>query len=197
MQNPSAAPIILASSSPYRRGLLDRFLNEYEVVDPDIDESANVDERPEALSARLARSKAETVASRNRDAVIIGADQLAVLDGKIVGKPGKHSQAVEQLMAASGKTMKFLTAVCVLDPHSRRRYEHIDQTTVQFRSFDRRQADVYLKHDQPYDCAGSFKIEGAGFVLFRSVNTEDPTALIGLPMIWLAATLRELGQLLP
>ena len=197
MQNPSAAPIILASSSRYRRGLLDRFLNEFEVVAPGVDESTEDADDPEALAAQLARSKAETVSSRNRDAIVIGADQLAVLDNRIIGKPGNHSQAVEQLMSASGKTMQFLTAVCVLDPHGRRRYEHIDRTTVRFRSFDRRQAEVYLKHDEPYDCAGSFKIEGAGFVLFRSVSTEDPTALIGLPMIWLAATLRELGQLQP
>jgi 7-methyl-GTP pyrophosphatase len=197
VQNPSAAPIILASSSRYRRGLLDRFLNEFEVVAPGVDESTGDADDPEALAAQLARSKAETVSSRNRDAIVIGADQLAVLDNRIIGKPGNHSQAVEQLMAASGKTMQFLTAVCVLDPHGRRRYEHIDRTTVRFRSFDRRQAEVYLKHDEPYDCAGSFKIEGAGFVLFRSVSTEDPTALIGLPMIWLASTLRELGQLQP
>lgn len=154
-------------------------------------------ETPEALAELLARSKAEAVSSHDRDAVVIGADQVAVLDGKTVGKPGDHSHAIDQLMAASGKTMRFLTAVCVLDPHGRRRYEHIDTTEVRFRSFDRRQAEVYLKHDKPYDCAGSFKIEGAGFVLFRSVSTEDPTALIGLPMIWLAATLRELGQLQP
>ena len=93
--------------------------------------------------------------------------------------------------------MTFMTAVCVLDPIERRRYEHIDITEVRFRTFDRRLAETYLKHDKPYDCAGSFKIEGAGFVLFHSVTTDDPTALIGLPMIWLAGTLRELGCLLP
>lgn len=197
MQNPSAAPIILASSSRYRRGLLDRFLNEFEVVAPGVDEATITAEDPQALAELLARSKAEAVSSRYRDALIIGADQIAVLDGKTIGKPGDHGHAIEQLMAAAGKTMDFLTAVCVLDPHGMKRYEHVDKTTVRFRKFDRRQAEVYLKHDQPYDCAGSFRIEGAGFVLFRSVTTDDPTALIGLPMIWLAATLRELGQLQP
>lgn len=197
MQNPSAAPIILASSSQYRRGLLDRFLNEFEVVAPGVDERSVHADDPTALVARLARSKAEAVSSRYRDAVVIGADQVAVLGQAIIGKPGNHAKAVEQLMSASGKSMRFLTAVCVLDPHSRRRYEHIDETTVLFRSFDRRQAEVYLHHDEPYDCAGSFKLEGAGFVLFSSVSTDDPTALIGLPMIWLAATLRELGLLQP
>ncbi len=197
MQNPSAAPLILASSSRYRRRQLERFLDEFEVVAPGIDESAIAAEEPAELAARLARSKAEAVSGQHRNAVVIGADQVAVLEGRVVGKPGDRTQAVEQLMSASGRTMQFLTAVCVLDPQSPRRYEHIDRTTVRFRRFDRRQAELYVDHDKPYDCAGSFRIEGAGFVLFRSVSTDDPTALIGLPMIWLAQTLRELGQLLP
>lgn len=197
MQNPSAAPLILASSSRYRRRQLERFLDEFEVVAPGVDESAVAAEEPAELAARLARSKAEAVSGQHRNAVVIGADQVAVLEGRVVGKPGDRTQAVEQLMSASGRTMQFLTAVCVLDPQSRRRYEHIDRTTVRFRRFDRRQAELYVDHDKPYDCAGSFRIEGAGFVLFRSVSTDDPTALIGLPMIWLAQTLRELGQLLP
>ena len=197
MQNPSAPRILLASASRYRQGLLDRFLDDYETVTPGIDESAEPGEDPETLTRRLARKKAETVSSASRDALIIGADQLAVLDDTVLGKPGDHQKAVEQLLAASGKAVTFLTAVCVLDPESRRRYEHTDKTTVRFRQFDRRLADAYLRHDKPYDCAGSFKIEGAGFVLFESVTTDDPTALIGLPMIWLAGTLQELGYLLP
>jgi len=197
MQNPSAPRILLASASRYRQGLLDRFLDDYETVTPGIDESAEPGEDPETLTRRLARKKAETVSSASRDALIIGADQLAVLDDAVLGKPGDHQKAVEQLLAASGKAVTFLTAVCVLDPDSRRRYEHTDKTTVRFRQFDRRLADAYLRHDKPYDCAGSFKIEGAGFVLFESVTTDDPTALIGLPMIWLAGTLQELGYLLP
>ena len=197
MQNPSAPRILLASTSRYRQGLLDRFLDDYETVTPGIDESAEPGEDPETLTRRLARKKAETVSSASRDALIIGADQLAVLDDAVLGKPGDHQKAVEQLLAASGKSVTFLTAVCVLDPDSRRRYEHTDKTTVRFRQLDRRLADAYLRHDKPYDCAGSFKIEGAGFVLFESVTTDDPTALIGLPMIWLAGTLQELGYLLP
>ena len=197
MQNPSAPRILLASASRYRQGLLDRFLDDYETVSPDIDESALDGESPEELATRLARSKAEAVSRSDRDALIIGADQLAALDGGVLGKPGDHQKAVEQLLAASGKKVRFLTAVCILDPVSRRRYEHMDETTVRFRNFDRRLADTYLRHDEPYDCAGSFKIEGAGFVLFESVTTDDPTALIGLPMIWLAGTLQELGYLLP
>jgi len=197
MQNPSAPRILLASASRYRQGLLGRFLDDYETVGPGVDETAEPGEDPEVLAARLARIKAEAVSSKNRDSLIIGADQLAVLDEMVLGKPGEHQRAVEQLLAASGKAVRFLTAVCVLDPVTRRRYEHIDKTTVRFRQFDRRLADTYLRHDEPYDCAGSFRIEGAGFVLFESVTTDDPTALIGLPMIWLAGTLNELGYLLP
>jgi MAF protein len=196
MQNPSAPPIILASSSRYRRGLLDRFLDEFQVVSPNVDEVRLDDESPPALVARLARQKAEAVLGNYRDALIVGADQIAVLDERVLGKPGNYPAAVEQLLAASGKSLQFLTGVCVLDPQTRRRYEHIDRTVVRFRQFDRRLAETYLKHDEPYDCAGSFRIEGAGFVLFEAVTTDDPTALIGLPMIWLAGRLLESGYLL-
>ena len=197
MQNPSAPTIVLASSSAYRRGLLDRFLNQYETVSPDVDESNPNGLPTDELATYLARKKAEAVAVNARDSLIIGADQLAVLGNQVLGKPGDHQKAVEQLLAASGKSVTFLTAVCILDPVGRTRYEHMDTTTVHFRRFDRRLAEVYLRHDEPYDCAGSFKIEGAGFVLFDSVKTDDPTALIGLPMIWLADRLRQLGYLLP
>jgi septum formation protein len=197
MQNPSAPEIVLASSSPYRRGLLDRFLAEFEAVSPDVSEHNDQGLEPSALAGHLARSKAETVSAQARNALIIGADQLAVLESQVLGKPGTHQKAVEQLLAASGKSVRFLTAVCILDPVSHTRYEHIDTTTVHFREFDRRLAEAYLRLDEPYDCAGSFKLEGAGFVLFESVQTDDPTALIGLPMIWIADRLLQLGYLLP
>jgi septum formation protein len=197
MQNPSAAPILLASSSHYRQGLLDRFLNDYQTVSPDIDESPVPGEDAATLATRLARAKAEAASGASREALIIGADQLAVLHDKVLGKPGDHQKAVEQLLAAAGQSVTFLTAVCLLDPVTRQRFEHTDTTIVRFRRFDLRLAEAYLRHDQPYDCAGSFKIEGAGFVLFESVTTDDPTALIGLPMIWLAAKLQGLGYLLP
>ena len=195
MQNPSSPSIVLASASPYRRDLLDRFLDEFETVSPDIDESNDEGLSPKKLARRLARTKAETVAMQARNSLIIGADQLAVLDGHTLGKPGTHQKAVEQLLAAAGKTVTFRTAVCILDPVGRTRYEHVDKTTVRFRQFDRRLAESYLRHDEPYDCAGSFKIEGAGFVLFESVSTDDPTALVGLPMIWVSDVLLELGYL--
>ncbi len=194
MQNPAAPPIVLASSSRYRRGLLERILSDFQTVSPDVDERGG-DEPPRALAAALARRKAEAVSTTHRDALVIGADQLAVLEGRVLGKPGNHAAAVEQLLACTGRTVTFHSAVCVLDPEGRRRYEHVDDTAVRFRRFDRRLAERYLLHDEPYDCAGSFRIEGAGFVLFESVDTGDPTALIGLPMIWLAGILQELGYL--
>jgi len=197
MQNPSAPRIILASSSSYRRGLLDRFLDSYETITPDVDESNDQGLAPEELATYLARKKAEAIAINARNALIIGADQLAVRDDQVLGKPGDHQKAVEQLLAASGKAVTFLTAICILDPVSRTRFEHTDVTTVHFRQFDRRLVEAYLRHDEPYDCAGSFKLEGAGFVLFDSVKTDDPTALIGLPMIWLADRLLQLDYLLP
>lgn len=197
MQNPAAPEIFLASSSRYRRGLLDRFLDEYEAVSPDVDESNPDGLEPASLATHLARRKAEAVSANIHRSLIIGADQLAILEDRVLGKPGNHAKAVEQLMAATGKTVTFLTAVCILDPVSRKRYEHTDTTRVRFRKFDIRLAEAYLRHDQPYDCAGSFKVEGAGFVLFDAVETEDPTALIGLPMIWVADRLLALGYLLP
>ena len=197
MQNPSAPTIFLASSSRYRRDLLNRFLDNYEVVDPEVDERNDLDLPPAELAQYLARKKAEAIAVNARKSLIIGADQLAVLEDRVLGKPGDHARAIEQLLASSGKTVTFLTAVCILDPVGRARYEHTDKTIVRFRQFDRRLAEAYLKHDEPYDCAGSFKLEGAGFVLFESVETDDPTGLIGLPMIWVADRLLQLGYLLP
>ena len=197
MQNPSAPRIILASSSSYRRGLLDRFLDNYETITPDVDESNDQGLPPAELATYLARKKAETIAINARNALIIGADQLAVRDDQVLGKPGDHQKAVEQLLAASGKAVTFLTAICILDPITRTRFEHTDVTTVRFRQFDLRLVEAYLRRDEPYDCAGSFKLEGAGFVLFESVKTDDPTALIGLPMIWLADRLLQLDYLLP
>jgi len=197
MQNPSAPPIVLASTSQYRRDLLERFLDHYETISPDVDESNGEGLEPADLARHLARKKAEAVAVKARDSLVIGADQLAVLNNQVLGKPGDHQKAVEQLLAASGHVVTFLTAVCILDPIGRTRYEHTDKTTVSFREFDRRLADAYLRLDEPYDCAGSFKLEGAGFVLFESVKTDDPTALIGLPMIWVADRLLQLGYLSP
>ena len=197
MQNPSAPEILLASSSPYRRGLLDRFLAEFEAVSPDVDETNNEGLAPHELARHLARAKAEAVSASSRNALIIGADQLAVLDGHVLGKPGSHQKAVEQLLAASGKSVTFLTAVCMLDPVTRKRYEHTDETVVHFREFDRRLAEAYLRLDEPYDCAGSFKSEGMGITLFSKLEGDDPNTLIGLPLIRLVEMLGNEGLELP
>ena len=151
MQNPSAPTIILASSSPYRRGLLDRFLDGYETISPEVDESNDTGLPPGELATHLARKKAEAVATNARQALVIGADQLAVLDGKVLGKPGDHQKAVEQLLAASGKSVTFLTAVCILDPVGRTRYEHTDKTTVHFRKFDFRVIGLTLSARSKYN----------------------------------------------
>ncbi|HEX2139958.1 MAG TPA: nucleoside triphosphate pyrophosphatase [Woeseiaceae bacterium] len=197
MQNLSAPPIVLASSSRYRRELLQRLLDQFQSVAPGWDETPREGERPGDLVRRLSRSKAEAVAGKHRHALIIGADQVAVLGARILGKPGNHRNAVEQLLQSSGQTLSFLTAACILDPVTQQAYEHTDVTRVRFRRFDASLAEAYLAQDRPYDCAGSFRIEGAGFLLFESVTTGDPTALVGLPMIWLAGVLLELGYLQP
>lgn len=193
--HPSAPRVVLASSSPYRRELLKRLLDDFACVAPDIDEAPRPGEQAADLVRRLAREKAEAVAGGRPGALVIGADQLAVRGERAIGKPGDHVQALEQLLAVSGGSLRFLTAVCALDPRAGQPSEHTDVTEVRFRRFDRELAEAYLRRDKPYDCAGSFRLEGAGVVLFESVSTRDPTALIGLPLIWLGGILRERGCL--
>lgn len=194
MQNPQGPAVVLASSSRWRRELLARVLDDFESVSPAVDETPGPGEAPQEVVRRLAREKAEAVGRARPGALAIGADQLAVLDARILGKPGTPAAALEQLMAVAGHDVRFLTAACVHDP-SGRLHEHTDVTVVRFRRFGRELATRYLEHDRPYDCAGSFRVEGAGVVLFESVQTVDPTALVGLPMIWLAGELLALGCL--
>ena len=176
MQNPSAPRIVLASSSSYRRGLLDRFLSDYEAESPDVDEASWPDLPPEELAPLLARKKAEAVSSKYRNALVIGADQLAVLDDQVLGKPGDHQHAVEQLLAASGKAVRFLTAVCLLDPVTRKRYEHVDTTTVRFRNFDRRLAETYLRH---FKCSKADAGDKA-IAMLEAVKIRDPKRVYDL-----------------
>jgi septum formation protein len=190
-----ATRLILASTSPYRRQLLDRLGLAYTVEKPDADETAHTGESPAAMSERLARAKAAAVSMHHADAWVIGSDQVCERDGIAIGKSGDHATAVAQLTAASGKTVRFHTAVCL--QRGTIQHMHRDCTQVVFRALGAVEIERYLRTEQPYDCAGSFKCEGLGISLFERIDTEDPTALIGLPLIALARMLRAAGFQLP
>ena len=188
-------PLVLASTSPYRRELLARFRLPFTVERPDVDESPLAGEAPAALAARLAAAKARAVADRHPAAWVIGSDQVAELDGQPLGKPGTRERALAQLMAASARSVAFHTAFSVIGPGAS--HAHVDLTRVRFRTLDPAAVGRYLDAEQPYDCAGAFKCEGLGIVLFEAISSEDPTALVGLPLIALAAALRAAGYRLP
>lgn len=189
--------LILASTSRYRQQLLARLRIPFATADPQVDETALADETPAALAARLARAKAAAVAARHPQAWVIGSDQVADLDGLPLGKSGDHATATAQLTAASGRSVRFHTGLHLLRADDGRAYAHLDLTTVHFRHLDAAAIDRYLRAEQPYDCAGSFKCEGLGIGLFERIDNEDPTALVGLPLIALARLLREAGFQVP
>ena len=192
----SATPrLILASSSRYRRQLLDRLGLVYTVEKPDVDETTHPGESPAALSERLACAKSAAISRRHPDAWVIGSDQVCERDGSAIGKSGDHATATAQLAAASSQTLRFHTAVCL--QHGAVQRMHRDCTQVAFRALDAVEIERYLRAEQPYDCAGSFKCEGLGIALFERIASEDPTALIGLPLIALARMLRAAGFALP
>ena len=185
--------IILASSSPYRRQLLERLHLDYECHSPNIDESIHDGEQARDYVCRLAQAKAQSIAEKYPQAVVIGSDQCALLDDKILGKPGSHARALEQLRRAQGKTVVFHTGVCVLSLE--RRYCAVDDVPfeVVFRNLSDKQLEHYLEVEQPYDCAGSFKAEGYGACLFSALRGDDPNALIGLPLLRLITMLEQAG----
>ena len=189
--------LILASTSPYRRQLLARLGLPFEVMRPDVDETPLSDELPAALSRRLSDHKAWAVARRFPDAWVIGSDQVAELHGQALGKPGNFERAAGQLAACSGQRVRFHTAASLVHMASDRTLRIGDLTQVQFRQLTSAEIERYLHAEQPYDCAGSFKVEGLGASLFESVDSRDPTALIGLPLIALAQALREVGFQVP
>jgi septum formation protein len=193
MHRPATAPVILASSSPFRRALLGRLGIDFKAVSPEVDESPRAGERPETLALRLAEAKARALVPAFPDALLIGSDQVAVLGARILGKPGGHEAAVEQLLASSGRTLRFLTAVCLLDARSGRLHSDLVPTAVTLRTLDRRTAEAYVRRERPYGCAGAFMAEGLGIVLLEKVVSADPSALIGLPLIALSRMLREEG----
>jgi septum formation protein len=186
----SPAPrVLLASQSPYRRELLGRLLADFAAIAPRVDESG---EAPADLARRLAALKARAGAELDPGAIVVASDQVAALGQEVLGKPGTPERAVEQLLRCAGHSVEFLTAVCVLAP-GRPAAHHLDVTRVQFRPFGPDQARRYVAADQPLDCAGSFKAEKRGVVLMSRMDSSDPTAIQGLPLIWLAGVLEELG----
>lgn len=187
-------PIVLASTSPYRKLLLQRLGLPFETAAPDVEEQPQPGESAEALVTRLSVAKARAVAQRYPDALIIGSDQAAVLGTQILGKPGDHARAAAQLQAASGKAVTFLTGLCVLNSASGRQTVAVIPYTVFFRPLSDAQIEHYLRHERPYDCAGSFKSEGLGISLFERMAGDDPTSLIGLPLIELTSMLASHGR---
>lgn len=186
-------PILLASSSPYRRALLSRLGFEFEYASPNIDETMLTDEAPNELVSRLSLTKAMSLAEQYPEHLIIGSDQVAVLDNKVLGKPHGFEQAYLQLSASSGKEVLFKTGLCVLNAMTGKHILSVEDFKVQFRSLSEQQIRSYLNYEQPYDCAGSFKCEGLGIALFSSLSGDDPNALIGLPLIRLVEMLNTFG----
>ena len=186
-------PILLASSSIYRRSLLARLGLEFEHANPDIDESALSNETPDHLVTRLALAKASALMETYPGHLIIGSDQVAVLDNQVMGKPYTYERAFEQLLAASNKEVIFKTGLCLLDARSGKSQVSVEEFKVHFRKLSNEQIHHYLTYEQPYDCAGSFKCEGLGIALFKALNGNDPNSLIGLPLIRLVDMLVAAG----
>lgn len=193
--SPEATPrrLILASSSPFRQDLLRRLGVEFTALSPEVDERAREGEAPEDLARRLAEAKARRIAQDHPDALIIGSDQVAVLNGRMVGKPGGHAAAVAQLSAASGQTLRFFTALCLLNTVENRLQVDVVTCDVTFRRLTGAEIESYLRREQPYGCAGSFKSEALGIALMERLEGPDPTALIGLPLIRLTRMLAAEG----
>jgi septum formation protein len=188
--------LILASSSRYRRELLERLRLPYEVIVPAIDETPLPAEAPAATALRLAQAKARAVAARldaGHRALVIGSDQVATLDGAQIGKPGTHENALAQLQAMRGRDVEFHTALCLLDSSKGSVQVEDVITRVRFHSLSDAELDTYLRTEMPYDCAGSAKSEGLGIALLDAIDSDDPTALIGLPLIALTRMLRASG----
>lgn len=184
-------PLILASTSPYRRELLERLGLPFTVANPRTDETPLPDEAPQALALRLSEAKARAAAANHPGALIIGSDQVATVDGKIYGKPGTHERAVEQLRALSGKTVNFFTGLCLYNARTDQAEVRGVSTLVSFRELSDSEIDNYLRREPAYNCAGSAKSEGLGIALLKSMQGDDPNALVGLPLIALCDLLRQ------
>jgi septum formation protein len=189
----SRPPLVLGSTSPYRRDLLARLRLDFSVAAPRVDETPRPGEAPADLACRLARAKAEDVAAQHPQAVVIGSDQVADLDGQPIGKPGTHDRAVAQLRTMRGRRVVFHTAVCVLRPATGFAGLLLAPVGVQFRDLSDAEIERYLRLEQPYDCAGSAKCETLGIALLDRIDSDDPTALVGLPLMRTCTLLREAG----
>lgn len=189
----SAPDIVLASTSPFRRELLARLGLPFLTASPDVDETPLPGEAPETTAMRLSESKARAVAARHPEALIIGSDQVACLDGRVFGKPGSHDNAVRQLRSMRGRSVNFFTGLCLLNARTRQARLRGVPTLVTFRDLDDDEIERYLRKEQPYNCAGSAKSEGLGIALIARMAGEDPNALIGLPLIALCDLFREEG----
>jgi MAF protein len=185
--------LVLGSTSPFRKALLEKLHLTFTTDSPDIDESRLGGETPEQLVARLACEKARAVAQRNPESLIIGSDQVAINGDEILGKPGSHEKAVQQLRAASGKKVSFLTGLCLYNSGSGEEQVVVEPFHVHFRTLSDEQIENYLRAEQPYNCAGSFKSEAMGIALFEKLEGDDPNSLIGLPLIRLIAMLEKEG----
>ena len=194
---PLQRPLVLGSTSRYRRELLERLGLPFTVAAPHTDETPQPGETPRALALRLALAKARAVAQQHPDAVVIGSDQVADLAGQPLGKPGEHARAVQQLRQMRGQTVVFQTAVAVVCAATG--FEQVDLAPVEVKFRDLSDAEIerYLRAEQPYDCAGSAKSEGLGIALLDAIHSDDPTALIGLPLIRTCRMLRAAGLVLP
>jgi len=188
-----APNIILASTSPYRRELLARLGLPFTTADPRTDENPLAGETPEALALRLSEAKARAVAKQFPNSLIIGSDQVAIMDGQVFGKPGTHARAVEQLRILSGRTVNFFTGLCLLNSTTGHAQVEGVPTLVTFRDLSDHEIENYLRREQPYQCAGAAKVEGLGIALLDRCQSDDPTALIGLPLIALRTMLRAEG----
>ena len=186
-------PIVLASTSPFRRDLLNRLQIPFSVAQPEVDETAYPGETPEYTALRLAQAKAHAVAAQHSNALIIGSDQVASLDGKAFGKPGNHENAVRQLQMMRGRTVSFFTGLCLLNARTGTMHIRGVPTWVTFRALGDAEIENYLTRERPYNCAGSAKSEGLGIALIAKMEGEDPNALIGLPLIALCELLRLEG----
>ncbi|MBE7941944.1 MULTISPECIES: Maf family nucleotide pyrophosphatase [Ramlibacter] len=195
--NSPARPVVLGSSSPYRRELMGRLRIPFEVEVPDVDETPRSGETPRDLALRLALAKARVVAQRRPGAVVIGSDQVADLDGEPLGKPGTHERATAQLRRMRGRTVVFQTALAVACAETGFEQADIAPVRVTFRDLSDREIETYLRAETPYDCAGSARSEGLGIALLEAIESDDPTALVGLPLIRTCRLLRAAGLMLP